>query len=322
MGDLDNTGRYQSCIQTEAGDKRLKLPANGYFGVTASTGHYGDTHVVYNFIVANLDGADSPEYKMEDVENGDHPAHEVHKQGHHGETHVPVNREDMNSADHSHDNEEHHAPVAPTPTAPQEVDTDDIVRRITLQLSEVAINLRESQRAMSEGIFSMEHNLVEQLPAAGSANTKALRESLGADLHDIEKRFEEVAHEATAAKEAAQQASHEFSTLQHNNAALSAKMDEMLDQMKQMERVCKSKEVQQEQAIANLKSNVAALGESQDKVTSQIVQTVDRVHTNIQETAKSNNSGFWTYFLCAQMLALAAFLYWKRSHDYRREKLL
>ncbi|KAL3921872.1 MAG: hypothetical protein SGPRY_004754, partial [Prymnesium sp.] len=44
--DLDHSGHFQNCIQTDVGDPRLKMPETGYFGITASTGLHGDAHVV------------------------------------------------------------------------------------------------------------------------------------------------------------------------------------------------------------------------------------------------------------------------------------
>ena len=83
--DIDNSGHYQSCVQTEKGDARMRMPEKarhvtphltvlrslchpltplapaflqGHFGVSASTGSFGDTHVVYSFQLADLEDGD------------------------------------------------------------------------------------------------------------------------------------------------------------------------------------------------------------------------------------------------------------------------
>eukprot|EP00966_Prymnesium_polylepis_P190017 4403318-Prymnesium_polylepis.1 len=53
--DLEQSGHYQSCLQTEVGDERMRLPERGFFGITASTGAHGDAHVVYKMALARLD---------------------------------------------------------------------------------------------------------------------------------------------------------------------------------------------------------------------------------------------------------------------------
>jgi len=52
--DLAHTGQYQQCVHTEITDARVHLPEAGYFGVSASTGAFADTHSLYSIKVANL----------------------------------------------------------------------------------------------------------------------------------------------------------------------------------------------------------------------------------------------------------------------------
>lgn len=61
--DLDGRRVYQPCLETTIGDERLKqMPTEGYFGLSASTGSYGDAHVVYSMQASELNAA-----KDEDV---------------------------------------------------------------------------------------------------------------------------------------------------------------------------------------------------------------------------------------------------------------
>lgn len=37
---MERTGKFQSCLQTDAGDSRLRMPEKGYFGLSAATGDH------------------------------------------------------------------------------------------------------------------------------------------------------------------------------------------------------------------------------------------------------------------------------------------
>ena len=69
------------------------MPESGYFGVTGSTGSFGDSHVVYSFTLANLEGAAAATFGATPYRGSDGsvPAeHVVHQEGRHHETHVRV----------------------------------------------------------------------------------------------------------------------------------------------------------------------------------------------------------------------------------------
>lgn len=53
--DMEHSNSWQLCLQTEKDDKRLVMPSPAYFGITASTGDYADSHVLYSFSAAALD---------------------------------------------------------------------------------------------------------------------------------------------------------------------------------------------------------------------------------------------------------------------------
>jgi hypothetical protein len=54
--DLEHTKTYQLCLETALNDHRMaSLPKSGYLGLSASTGAYGDAHVVYSMAAAKLD---------------------------------------------------------------------------------------------------------------------------------------------------------------------------------------------------------------------------------------------------------------------------
>ena len=90
--DLESSGHYQSCIQTAPGDKRLTLPPHGFFGVTASTGSYGDAHVVYSLTLASLEEEHGIVTHVADAAAAAAvpKKHQVHLEGRHHESHVRV----------------------------------------------------------------------------------------------------------------------------------------------------------------------------------------------------------------------------------------
>ena len=54
--DLEKSKVFQPCLETQIGDDRLRaMPKEGYFGLSASTGAYGDAHVLYTVTAAQLD---------------------------------------------------------------------------------------------------------------------------------------------------------------------------------------------------------------------------------------------------------------------------
>ena len=82
--DMEHSNSWQLCLQTEKDDKRLVMPSPAYFGITASTGDYADSHVLYSFSAAALD------------ENAKEISHTPQKDAHVTKDHV-VHHE---SADH------------------------------------------------------------------------------------------------------------------------------------------------------------------------------------------------------------------------------
>ena len=88
--DIDNSGHYQSCVQTEKGDARMRMPEKGHFGVSASTGSYGDTHVVYSFQLADLEDGDIHDVEATPYTGTDKTSHRVHLDSKSHETHVKV----------------------------------------------------------------------------------------------------------------------------------------------------------------------------------------------------------------------------------------
>ena len=88
--DIDNSGHYQSCVQTEKGDARMRMPEKGHFGVSASTGSFGDTHVVYSFQLADLEDGDIHDVEATPYTGTDKTSHRVHLDSKSHETHVKV----------------------------------------------------------------------------------------------------------------------------------------------------------------------------------------------------------------------------------------
>ena len=62
----------------------------GHFGVSASTGSFGDTHVVYSFQLADLEDGDIHEVEATPYTGTDKTSHRVHLDSKSHETHVKV----------------------------------------------------------------------------------------------------------------------------------------------------------------------------------------------------------------------------------------
>lgn len=86
----------QLCLETTVGDARMAtLPTSGYFGLSASTGSYGDAHVLYSVSVAKLDPLldDVVLAKPHVAAPGEapiDPSHEVHSEAADHATHMKV----------------------------------------------------------------------------------------------------------------------------------------------------------------------------------------------------------------------------------------
>ena len=62
----------------------------GHFGVSASTGSFGDTHVVYSFQLADLEDGDIHDVEATPYTGTDKTSHRVHLDSKSHETHVKV----------------------------------------------------------------------------------------------------------------------------------------------------------------------------------------------------------------------------------------
>ena len=92
--DLERTGAFQKCLSTDLGDERMSfLPSTGYFGLSASTGGYGDAHVIYSMALSPLDAKEEIGATPHVPHVGEHelkPEHVVHAEPADHNTHMKI----------------------------------------------------------------------------------------------------------------------------------------------------------------------------------------------------------------------------------------
>ena len=94
--DLEGANVFQPCLETVIDDVRMGImPEEGYFGLSAATGGYGDAHVVYSTAVASLAPSSAPEqiatpHIAAATEPELDPTHAVRPEASDHETHVKL----------------------------------------------------------------------------------------------------------------------------------------------------------------------------------------------------------------------------------------
>ena len=153
--DLDRSHVYQPCLETAIGDSRMaNMPTTGYFGVSASTGPYGDAHVLYSMSIARLDPLlDNVELATPHVatpgEEPPDPSHLVHAEAADHETHMKIVPSEVPVEKHAEAGAE---PQHPTPVhVPPTVDESEVVTH--------ALAAMESSREIRDALISMQEEL-------------------------------------------------------------------------------------------------------------------------------------------------------------------
>jgi hypothetical protein len=149
--DLENSRAFQPCLETTIGDTRLgAVPTDGYFGLSASNGAFGDTHVLYSVAVARLDGHEEVVATPHVPQTGEprlDPEHAVHAEAQNHEAHVQIVPTELPPAEEAPssvhvDGPEHPFPVHVPPTA----HADEQLEHLLLALE----SNRELKQAISD----------------------------------------------------------------------------------------------------------------------------------------------------------------------------
>ena len=347
--DLDHSGKYQSCVQTTPGDERLKMPKEGYFGVTASTGSFGDSHVVYSLTLANLEGQAAVTSELWHGKDAELPiGHAVHHEGRHHETHVKV-------AAHPAQLDAAHTPgektagleeqaVAHTAPVPPVQSDAEYVTKLSSDMSAVKAALHDLGEQVRKGSAILElrtHELSEQMkghstelglqvaavpaaasaaaavaPAGGTVDAKQLEGTL---IH-MEERLSQAA--AKAALDAGQQLKEAEGRL----SVPSPQLEQMVARLLREQLAPISKELAAMKAIEQ-NANKLLNEQINQHITTLVKEQTDLkalVGTVVAEQQKASGSGSgWLMptLVCGQMLVVAAFLF-MRSNDKKRGHII
>ena len=185
--DTEASHVFQPCLETVVGDERMRqMPTEGYFGVTASTGAYGDAHVLYSVAVASLgDGADADVVAKPHVAvageaevPADHVVHADAPQDH--ETHMKVMATEVPTPQQSvgageaaaggaggavaHDGPDHPFPVHVPPT----LGADETMEHMLFALSQI----EETKRAVEQVRDEVSKLAAEQQGAASKVHAE------------------------------------------------------------------------------------------------------------------------------------------------------
>lgn len=157
--DLERSNVYQPCLETAVGDARMgTMPTSGYFGLSASTGPYGDAHVLYSMTASRLDPLldDVQLATPHETKPGEAPleqGHEVHTEAADHTTHVKVV---PNEAPVEHHAEKGAEPQHPTPVhvPPSQSESEQLTH--ALLALETAHEIRDSISAVMEEVSAVE----------------------------------------------------------------------------------------------------------------------------------------------------------------------
>ena len=159
--DLERSHVYQPCLETAVGDVRMgTLPSTGYFGISASTGPYGDAHVLYSVSAARLDPLlDDVEiahaHEAKPGEMPVEPAHEVHKEATDHETHMKILPNELPAEHHAEPGAE---PQHPTPVhVPPSQDENEMVMHMVSAM-EASHEIRDELSGLREEVTSIENH--------------------------------------------------------------------------------------------------------------------------------------------------------------------
>lgn len=350
--DLDHSGKYQSCVQTAPGDERLKMPKEGYFGVTASTGSFGDSHVVYSLTLANLEGQAAVTSELWQGKDAELPfGHAVHHEGRHHETHVKVAQHPAEiDAAHTHLPGEktagleeqaaaHHQAVPP-------VQSDaSYISKLSSDMQAVKASLHELGEQVRKGSAILElrtHELSEQMkghsneleqqvaavPAAAADATAIVAPGAGSsfDATRLEGALLQMEERLTqAATRAALEGGVQLKDAEARLGTPSQPLEQMVARLLREQLVPISKE------LAVMKAADKALTEKVALQTNQVFREQGELKALVSALAEQQKAGggsglgsgwLMPTLVCGQMLVVAAFLFMRSSNDKKRGHII
>ena len=353
--DLDHSGKYQSCVQTTPGDERLKMPKEGYFGVTASTGSFGDSHVVYSLTLANLEGQAAVESTLWQGKDAEVPiGHAVHHEGRHHETHVKVatHPAQLDAAHHTPGEKtaglEEQAAAHTAPVPPVQSD-GDYVTKLSADMSAVKAALHDLGEQVRKGSAILElrtHELSEQMqghttelgqqvaavPAAASSHaaiTGAKAAAGGAvDAMALEGTMIHMEERlSTAAAKAAADAAQQLKDAEGRLGVPSPQLEQLVARLVREQLAPISRELAAMKALEQSSNKLLA-----DSIGNHVTQLL-REQTDLkallsavkEEQKASGGSGAgWLMptLVCGQMLVVAAFLFMRSANDKKRGHII
>jgi archaellum component FlaC len=340
--DLDHSGTHstwQSCLRTEPGDLRLSyLPKVGYFGMSATTGAYGDAHVVYAWRGASLHNAGEVVATPHVLAPGEAaPTHQVTKAASDEQTAVPIASTELPpgivEGDAHKQSAPEHQPVHLPPVQEANEQMDHVLAALesNAQMREVLEEVRENVGEILMFVHhlpdgALMHAKPVELPpampalsgdvaasfATSFAEVKASLGALSTAVHGVSKEMDGIsktltAHEAVL--QSVEKAGHRH--MEHLAEALGGGNDVGGDKSVQLRGI--------ENSIGSVKAELAALKSTVESVREDVsgVRTLARgsieeirkdakdLHRKL-DSAGSSGGGVFPLAVCAQALVVTA----------------
>ncbi|KAL1527924.1 hypothetical protein AB1Y20_009297 [Prymnesium parvum] len=333
--DLDHSGHFQNCLQTEPGDARLQLPEKGFFGITASTGAHGDAHVVYQLAIARLsDGEQITSKPFHGIGSTVPAEHLVKPEGRHHETHVPIAKHSPRLDAEGNLVRTAAADVAEPAMVPPSVNanlamserlggvvetllelanatraTHHAVEDMTLEVrNHMTVELMEAFGLMSEELHVMNQSIVEVLEAQhdqtrlhASENARSTEGSIPA----VQSMQRDMAQMNTKCFDRMDALSHDIRKLEVTLASTAKQVGAISTELSQLQ----SKLLGQLESSLSLQAEAkAAQAKTQEQLAGMKGQGVGNTYTAL--------------IVSAQALVLAAFLFYQRIAQKRRDHFL
>lgn len=330
--DLTNTGQWQLCIETvnlidmARTDPQYQLPSSAYFGITGSTRSRADTHVVYSLGIADLSTSEDLDsivptasgVAMLDDElrvhaGGEDASHPDHVQVV-GQPSEPAPPAALGEAMADAQNQAAHVSVVPPSST-----GDESVARFAHELRGIEAAMWELKGQANSSVTMVEGVavVVEHLSKQGAA-TQLLLDQLKVAVELLSTPAVAAAVEADApATSPPASAETTAAVLETVGAAVSA-----LDATGRSH----SGELRDIKAMATAlrtaSGNVDARLRSIDGRVAELGSAVQQLQTSLHELASSESRrsrlpGLFVLCTCAQLLALAAFLFYKSANSKR-----
>ena len=345
--DLDHTGsesHWQACLNTAPGDPRLDLvPEEGFFGMSASTGVYGDAHVVYSLQPSALSSAAdvAPTLHVEAPGEAPVPAtHAVKTEAADHQTNVTILTDEKTAEEGSPVLFPQHNPVHVPPTQNADDHLEHFLRALQTQ-GEIRDQLALVQETVSELSTSVPsklghvreelqelQKLQRETTAASTAKDGAVVTAAAAGggvnhAADFDRATAQVAElsKAVGAMKAVMD-SLDGKLFQQDKALATLKQeykenhDQLLAQSKQLETLISAVSTTTGNigtALSMVKDEVAGVKTMARASVSDVRSEAAMLSKAIADVKSSSGGSSSTFALavCAQALVLAAFLFYR-----------